>query len=125
MLGFLLMLWFDNQAVALPNRPDLLLYPAELVCLAVRDLPPQGLWWDFDSAGDLKFVDMDLEAVIFPPMRLRRWDQFTLEMPGDVALFVGITDPRFDRRGSSPHAWAPIGATSADSLDSKPTLLVA
>jgi hypothetical protein len=30
MLGFLQMLWFQNQAIFLPSRPDLLLYPADL-----------------------------------------------------------------------------------------------
>jgi hypothetical protein len=99
MLEFLQMLWFHNQAVSLQRRPELLLYPADLVCLAVRDVPPQGLWWDFNAAGELNLVDMGLEAVVFPPIRLAEWDRFQLSVPGDVALDAGIADPRFASHG--------------------------
>jgi hypothetical protein len=99
MLEYLQMLWFESQAISFPIRPDVLLYPADLVCLAVRVLPPQGLWWDFDAVGALNLVDMDLEAVLFPPLRLRRWDQFSLGLPGEVAIDAGVGDTRFSATG--------------------------
>src|SRR5207244_3876162 len=70
-----------------------ILFPVELVASAVRDSPPLGLWWD--TGRSLPHYRWELEAFVFPPVRLRRWDGFRLAMPGEVVVDASIGDSRF------------------------------
>jgi hypothetical protein len=94
-VGHLLKLWFDHQALRLARCPGQLLFPAELVSLAAGAAEPLGLWWDFHRSGDLNLVDPQLEAALFPPVPLRRWDRLKFALPGEVAVDAAIADPRF------------------------------
>lgn len=102
MLEFLLKLWFDHQALRLSRCPDQLLFPAELVSLTARSAAPAGLWWDLHRGGDLNLVDPQLEAAVFPPVPLRRWDRLAFPLPGEVALDAGVADARFAAVSSEP-----------------------
>lgn len=124
MSSYLQSLWFNNQALAVEDDPEVLLMPADLVSLAAKDVTPLGLWWDFSAAGRLDLFDPDLLAAVFAPLHLRRWDQLRLGLPGEVALDAGIGDPRFrqdvrscaskrHRRGVSSPAVRGAGAVSA------------
>ena len=98
--SFLQQLWFRHQAQCIPSHPDLLLFPGDLVATAARDVPVQQLWWDFARAGDMDLIDVGEAAVVFPPLRVCGWDRLAFSLPGDVALDVGISDPRYRRRHS-------------------------
>lgn len=50
-----------------------------------------------------RYVDAGLEAAVFPPLRVRRWDELRLGLPGDVAVDASIVDPRFATRTTSPY----------------------
>lgn len=93
-VGLLQSVWLRHQGVMheeLGSHQFLL--PADLVSLAGNRVRPIGLFWDFRPAQT--FFDEALQAAIFPPLRLHRWDQLRFNLPGDVAMDATIVDPRF------------------------------
>lgn len=99
-VGLFQQVWFQHQGV-LGNKkhdelPGQILFPAELVSLAVHVVEPLGIWWDI--CPQEKFMDVALGALVFPPLRVHQWDKLQFSLPGDVAMNAGITDDRFDPR---------------------------
>jgi hypothetical protein len=89
----LLRTWLRQRMVRLAIARAEALIPAELVAAAVHFVRPTGLWWD--SAPALPFYDWQSQASVFPPVRLRRWDDLSFGLPGETAVLAGIADPRF------------------------------
>lgn len=97
------MAWLRHQAVMheeLGNHQFLL--PADLVGLAGMSIRPLCTFWDFRYAKP--YVDVELAAAVFPPLRLHRWNDLRFNLPGDVAMDASIVDPRADmhRRSELP-----------------------
>jgi len=95
-VGLFQQAWFEHQAVVDADAPGQILWPSDLVGLAAKGIEPTGIWWDICPAG--RFTDSDLDAIVFPPLRVHEWDKLRFSLPGDVALDAGINDDRFDRR---------------------------
>ncbi|HZZ42848.1 MAG TPA: hypothetical protein VFE58_07910 [Tepidisphaeraceae bacterium] len=93
LLDYLRQLWFTQQGIRLPEDPEHVLFPADLVALACQDLPPSGLYWDLTPCigGFL----MQSEAFLLPPVRITHWDRLLLSLPGDIRVDAGVSDPRF------------------------------
>jgi hypothetical protein len=100
LLAHLRHVWLESQAVRLACEPGRVLLSTELIARAASELAPDGLWWD--TAAALPYYDWQLEAAVFPPVAIRRWDRLRLAMPGEVALDASIVDPRFST--STPSA---------------------
>jgi hypothetical protein len=83
------------QGIRLTSNPELILFPNELVSIAARKLRPVGIWWDI--LPSYHYLNAELEAVVLPPVRLRRWDELRRNLPGDVLLNASIVDPRLQR----------------------------
>lgn len=95
MLGHLQRIWFTSQLVRPITESSQVLVPAELMAMGVREASPVGLWWD--TAPALALYDWQMQAAVFPPLRLHYSDRLAFAMPGEVVLNGSITDPRLSR----------------------------
>jgi hypothetical protein len=77
----------------------LVLFPAEILAYAAREVRPQGLWWDLSPCEG--HVDSFLEAFVLPPLRVHEWDRLRFVLPGDALLDASIADPRLSSTGST------------------------
>jgi hypothetical protein len=88
MIRFLKRIWFENQAITIPEMPDQILIPCELVSYACRNIQPLALWWDLTDS--LEHFDAELEAILLPPLHRNHPDELRLELNGDLLLNAGV-----------------------------------
>ncbi len=97
-IGVLQQVWYQHQAIRLA---DTVLFPSDLVSNAVRTIEVTGLWWSMTETTQAYATDdmgeQPLEAFVFPPVQVNRWDRLTFAMPGEVHMDATISDPRFAR----------------------------
>jgi len=96
MLGFVQKLWFDNQATPVDTGSGRHVYafPTSLIGQAAGKIRTHGLWWDLSAAK--KHLRPELGAIVFPSIRIKQWDQFQVDLPGQIRLDARVDDPRFD-----------------------------
>jgi hypothetical protein len=99
MVGLMQRLWFEDKGLRLAMRPGQIFFPADLVVLASNQVSPEELM--FDCAGAERFTDGELDAAIFPPMRLHHWDQLRMTSACELDFDAGVSDPRFRARSAS------------------------
>lgn len=85
-------LWMENQVIKSPDLDGKVLMAADLVAGAVKQIRPEGLWWDMSPACTCIHDDVG----VLPPVRLDYWDELVLSLPHDVAADASIIDPRID-----------------------------
>lgn len=114
LVGRLQQAWFQAQGLRLSARPGLAFYPSALVAPAVRDVPPLELWWDLAPAEAYTTNERGLDAAVFPPIPLRRWDDLRLDLCG-IDVDAGIGDPRFAaaQREAGTGRRCPLGLAAA------------
>ncbi len=89
--GFL-RLWFRRQFIDL--TPGFVHLPVRLALTAACRYAVRALlYWDVTAA--LPYFDEACEAFVFPTLRIRRWDDFSGKLPGEVLYDLTPTDPRF------------------------------
>lgn len=92
-VGFMQKLWFFSKGVRLHGHPDKVFYSADLASPAAYSFRPLDLWWDVTESEP--YMQGTLEAAVFPPVPLARWDKLKLTLPGDVLLDARIVHPCF------------------------------
>ena len=71
-------------------------FPTKLMGAAATRVEAQGLWWDLRPA--IKHWDAQVGAIVFPPIRIRQWHGFKINLPGAIRLDATVQDPRFELR---------------------------
>jgi hypothetical protein len=112
--GTLLNAWFFSQILHPKGRPDLVLVPSWLIAHLAMAIRPGALFWDV--SGSIGFDDCELEAMIFPPLRIRRWQKWTFCLRGEVLLDATIGDPNDARLNRCP---VQVTQTSATGLPAR------
>lgn len=102
--------WYSRQAVRV--RPGLVHYPSCLTSVPASWAAVDGeLMWDVGPG--LEYFRDDCDAMVFPTIALRAWDDLSGVLPGDVAYDLTPTDPRFVPGRHRPGRTPPRGGGAA------------
>lgn len=96
-------LWFDRQVMEL--KEDYVHVPAALASKAALGSAVENeLYWDVTRA--MPYYNPACDALIFPTLRLRGWDDFRIPV-GELDVDLTPCDARF-KHGRKPVQWQPL-----------------
>ncbi len=85
-------LWFERQFVTI--RDGFVHVPSNLAALAAKShAVAEALHWDLAPA--MEHYNEAVDAFVFPPLRLKAWQQYTGVLPGEVVFDFTPRDMRF------------------------------